>query len=71
MFAMMQVLQNRLSNIVKDLHLHSITDVNGADHVSILLEESFIDSFPSKDRVFVKQFTETQMFKMYVDSVIK
>ena len=68
---MLQVLQDHLFSIVSDLNLHTITDVNGADRVSILLEDSYLDSFSPRDRAFVKQFMETQMFKMYIDSVLK
>ncbi|XP_062216805.1 uncharacterized protein LOC133916923 isoform X2 [Phragmites australis] len=37
-------------------------------NVSLLLKDSFIDSFPSKDRPFIKLFMETQMFSVLSDS---
>lgn len=37
---------------------------------SVLLKDSFTDSFPHRDRPFMKQFGETQMFAVYCDAVI-
>ncbi|XP_022758550.1 uncharacterized protein LOC111305354 isoform X1 [Durio zibethinus] len=36
--------------------------------VSLLLKDSFIDSFPSKDRPFIKLFVDTQLFTVLSDS---
>ena len=37
---------------------------------SVLLKDSFVDSFPPRDRPFMRQFAETQMFSVYTDAVI-
>ncbi|KAK7819332.1 denn domain-containing protein 5b, partial [Quercus suber] len=38
--------------------------------VSLLLKESFIDSFPSRDRPFMKLFVDTQLFSVHTDLVL-
>ena len=66
-------LQTYLKSLVADLKGYTITDVSartGSERVSILLKESFIESFPPRDRIFMRQFVETQMFNVYCDSVI-
>lgn len=37
---------------------------------SVLLKDSFVESFPPRDRPFMRQFAETQMFSVYCDAVI-
>ena len=37
---------------------------------SVLLKDSFTDSFPPRDRPFMRAFAETQMFAVYCDAVI-
>ena len=64
------MLLDYLSSLCRDLHAHSITDVQSQDHVSILLKDSYIESFGPRNRPFIKQFAETQMFSVYCDSVI-
>jgi hypothetical protein len=51
----------------------AITDVgDGDERVSILLKESFVDSFAAKDgRSFVRQLAETQMFETYADETLR
>ena len=39
-------------------------------HCSVLLKESFVDSFPPRDRPFMRQFAESQMFAVYTDAVL-
>lgn len=63
-------MRNYLSGLTANLAKHTITDVQTADRVSLLLKDSFIDSFAAKDRPFVRQFVETQMFSEYVDNHI-
>ena len=67
----MQVVQEHNGRLCAELHLHTITDVQTAERVSLLLRDSFLESFPSRERPFMKQFVETQMFSVFVDSVIK
>lgn len=59
-----------MTSLCGDLRIHTITDVNSQERVSILLKESLIGSFQPKDRAFVQQFTESQMFSEYSDSVL-
>ncbi|GAQ83578.1 DENN domain containing protein [Klebsormidium nitens] len=65
------VLRGYLESLCSDLRAHTITDVGASgDRVSLLLKDSFIDSFSHKDRPFIKVFVETQMFSMYTDGVL-
>ena len=54
-----------------ELHQYTITDVQTSERVSLLLKESFVESFNARDRLFMKQFVETQMFSVYCDAVMK
>ncbi|KAL2945175.1 DENN domain-containing protein 4C [Bienertia sinuspersici] len=50
-----EVLRNYLDSLCSNLRSHTITNVqSNDDKVSLLLKESFIDSFPSRDRPFMK-----------------
>ncbi|KAM0828351.1 hypothetical protein ACQ4PT_067613 [Festuca glaucescens] len=63
------VLRTYLESLCSDLRYHTITNVQSDnDRVSLLLKDSFIDSFPSKERPFMKLFVETQMFSVLSDS---
>ncbi|RLN38599.1 hypothetical protein C2845_PM01G02930 [Panicum miliaceum] len=65
----LNVMRSYLESFCSDLRLHTITNVqSNNDRVSLLLKDSFIDSFPSMDRPFVKLFVETQMFSVLSDS---
>ncbi|XP_006649392.2 uncharacterized protein LOC102701985 [Oryza brachyantha] len=65
----LNVMRTYLESLCSDLRSHTITNVQANnDRVSLLLKDSFIDSFPSKDRQFVKLFVETQMFSVLSDS---
>ena len=33
--------------------------------------DSFVESFPPRDRPFMRQFAETQMFSVYTDAVLR
>lgn len=37
---------------------------------SVLMKESFVESFTPRDRTFMRQFCETQMFAVYCDAVL-
>lgn len=67
----LQALQDYLSSICSELQSYTIADVQTPDRVAVLLEDSYIESFPSRDRPFVRQFTKTTMFSVYCDSVIR
>jgi hypothetical protein len=67
----LSTLRNYLKKLVADLKGYTVTDVSEADErVSVLLKDSFVDSFPPKDRLFVKQFVETQMFAVHCDAAL-
>ncbi|KAL2609523.1 hypothetical protein R1flu_028096 [Riccia fluitans] len=67
----MSVLHNYLESLCADLRAHTITNVqSNDDKVSLLLKESFIDSFGSRDRPFIKLFADTQLFSVYTDAVL-
>jgi len=67
----MQIVHDHLSGLCANLYQHTITDVQTAERVSLLLKDSFVESFPVRDRPFVKLFVETQVFSVYSDSVMK
>ncbi|KAL9168947.1 hypothetical protein ABFS82_04G047200 [Erythranthe guttata] len=63
------VMRRYLESLCSDLWSHTITSVeSNNDRVSILLKDSFIDSFPARDQPFVKLFVETQLFTVLSDS---
>lgn len=45
-----------LTGLTANLAKHTITDVQHEDRVSLLLKDSFIESFAPKERPFVRQF---------------
>ncbi|KAJ9547987.1 hypothetical protein OSB04_020530 [Centaurea solstitialis] len=51
----LRVLRSYLDSLCSNLRSHTITNVqSNDDKVSLLLKESFIESFPSRDRPFMK-----------------
>lgn len=65
----LKVMRHYLESLCSDLRSHTITSVqSGNDRVSLLLKDSFIDSFPSRDRPFIKLLLDTQMFSVLSDS---
>ncbi|AQL09554.1 DENN (AEX-3) domain-containing protein [Zea mays] len=65
----LNIMRTYLESLCSDLRFHTITNVqSNNDRVSLLLKDSFIDSFPSNDRPFIKLFVETQMFSVLSDS---
>ncbi|GAY64770.1 hypothetical protein CUMW_236010 [Citrus unshiu] len=60
----LSVLRSYLDSLCSNLRSHTITNVqSNNDKVSLLLKESFIDSFPSRHRPFMRVWTEKQMAK--------
>lgn len=58
-------------SLCKNLRAHTITNVqSNNDKVSLLLKDSFIDSFPSREQAFIKFFADTQLFSVYTDAVL-
>ncbi|OVA02289.1 DENN domain [Macleaya cordata] len=65
----LNVMRRYLESLCADFRSHTITSVqSNNDRVSLLLKESFIDSFPSRDRPFIKLFVDTQLFTVLSDS---
>ncbi|KAK3405159.1 hypothetical protein EUGRSUZ_K01409 [Eucalyptus grandis] len=65
------VMRNYLDSLCSDLKSYTITSVqSNNDRVSLLLKDSFVDSFPSRDRPFIKMFVDTQMFSVLSDAAI-
>ncbi|KAF8107331.1 hypothetical protein N665_0123s0022 [Sinapis alba] len=67
----LDVLRLYLDSLCSNLQSHTITNVqSNNDKVSLLLKESFIDSFPSRHRPFMKLFLDTQLFSVHTDLVL-
>ncbi|ESQ44550.1 hypothetical protein EUTSA_v10003439mg [Eutrema salsugineum] len=67
----LSVLRSYLDSLCSNLQSHTITNVqSNNDKVSLLLKESFIDSFPSRHRQFMKLFLDTQLFSVHTDLVL-
>ncbi|GKV24758.1 hypothetical protein SLEP1_g34329 [Rubroshorea leprosula] len=67
----LQVLRSYLDTLCFNMRSHTITNVqSNNDKVSLLLKDSFIHSFPSRDRPFMKHFVDTQMFSVHTDLVL-
>jgi len=66
----LQNMRQYLTGLTANLAKHTITDVKLDQRISVLLKDSFIESFAPRERQFVRQFVETQMFTEYVDAVI-
>ncbi|KAI4379567.1 hypothetical protein MLD38_005847 [Melastoma candidum] len=67
----LEVLRSYLDSLCSNLRSHTITNVqSNDDKVSLLLKESFIDSFPTRDRPFMKHFIDTQLFSVHTDLVL-
>ncbi|XP_021279506.1 uncharacterized protein LOC110413126 isoform X1 [Herrania umbratica] len=63
------IMRHYLESLCANLRSHTITSVqSNDDRVSLLLKDSFVDSFPSKDRPFIKLFVDTQLFTVLSDS---
>ncbi|CAN1270089.1 DENN domain-containing protein 5B [Linum perenne] len=70
----LRVIRRYLESICADLRSHTITSVQSNQdrvrnkHVCLLLKDSFIDSFPYKERPFIKLLVDTQLFSSLSDS---
>nr|XP_043611448.1 uncharacterized protein LOC122583071 [Erigeron canadensis] len=62
------VVRHHLELLSSNLSNHAITSVQNNDRVSLLIKESYIDSFPYRDRQFVREFADTQMFTVLSDT---
>ncbi|XP_042401536.1 uncharacterized protein LOC121991618 [Zingiber officinale] len=60
-----------LDSFCSNLRSHTITNVqSNNDKVSVLLTDSYMDSFPYHDRPFMKFFVDTQLFSVQTDLVV-
>lgn len=67
----LRVLRSYLDSLCSNLRCHTITNVqSNNDKVSLLLKESFIESFPYRDRPFMKHFVDTQLFSVHTDFIL-
>ncbi|XP_042050979.1 uncharacterized protein LOC121796252 isoform X1 [Salvia splendens] len=67
----LDVLRSYLDSLCSNLRSHTITNVqSNDDKVSLLLKESFIESFPSRNRPFMKLFLDTQLFSVHTDFIL-
>ncbi|XP_031743692.1 uncharacterized protein LOC101209770 isoform X4 [Cucumis sativus] len=65
----LNVMRQYMESLCSNLRSHTITSVqSNNDRVSLLLKDSFIDSFSIKDRPFVKLLVDTQLFSVLSDS---
>ncbi|KAB1213817.1 DENN domain-containing protein 4C [Morella rubra] len=65
----LNVMRRYLESLCSDLRSYTITSVqSNNDRVSLLLKDSFIDSFSSRDRPFIKLLVDTQLFTVLSDS---
>ncbi|XP_042509059.1 uncharacterized protein LOC122084685 isoform X2 [Macadamia integrifolia] len=65
----LNVMRHYFDSLCSDLRSHTITCVeSNNDKVSLLLKDSFIDSFPPRDQPFIKHFVDTQLFSVLSDS---
>ncbi|GMJ09037.1 hypothetical protein like AT2G20320 [Hibiscus trionum] len=63
------VMRRYIESLCVNLSSHTITRVeSNDDRVSLLLKDSFIDSFNSRDRAFIKLFVDTQQFSVLSDA---
>ncbi|KAK9057407.1 hypothetical protein SSX86_022242 [Deinandra increscens subsp. villosa] len=62
-------MRQHLESLCSNLSNHTITSVQcDNDRVSLLLKESYIDSFAYRDRQFIREFVDTQMFTALSDT---
>ncbi|GAU45924.1 hypothetical protein TSUD_374220 [Trifolium subterraneum] len=67
----LSILRSYLDSLCQNIRSHTITNVqSNDDKVSLLLRESFIDSFPYRDQPFMKLFVDTQLFSVHTDLVL-
>ncbi|KAI5076692.1 hypothetical protein GOP47_0008757 [Adiantum capillus-veneris] len=65
------VLRSYLESLCRNLRSHTITNVqSNNDKVSLLLKDSFVEDFESKDQAFMKLFVDTQLFSVHTDAVL-
>ncbi|MCO5568236.1 hypothetical protein L7F22_021932 [Adiantum nelumboides] len=65
------VLRSYLESLCRNLRSHTITNVqSNNDKVSLLLKDSFVEDFESKDQAFMKLFVDTQLFSVHTDALL-
>ena len=64
-------MHGHLRGLCGDLRLHTIVNVGMSKRTGFLMKDALIDSYSVKDRGFMREFAETQMFAVYTDSVVR
>ncbi|KAI8477258.1 MAG: AEX-3 domain-containing protein [Monoraphidium minutum] len=67
----LHVMLEHLVSLTGDLRLHTIVNVGMSKRTGLLLKDAMVESFPPRDRPFMRAFAETQMFAVYSDAVIR
>ncbi len=68
--ALLELVSEHLVAMCGDLRLYTITNVGMEKRTGFLFRDGYLDSFPARDRAFMKAFAETQMFSVWSDAVI-
>ncbi|GIL62061.1 hypothetical protein Vafri_16363 [Volvox africanus] len=66
----LSVLAHHLGSLCGDLRPHVITNVGLSKRTGVLMKESLLEVIPPKDKPFVRQLVETQMFSVWSDALI-
>ncbi|GIL81434.1 hypothetical protein Vretimale_989 [Volvox reticuliferus] len=66
----LSILANHLGSLCGDLRPHVITNVGLSKRTGVLMKESLLEVIPQKDKPFVRQLVETQMFSVWSDALI-
>ncbi|KXZ46762.1 hypothetical protein GPECTOR_41g727 [Gonium pectorale] len=68
--AFLSATASHLSSLCGDLRPHVITHVDATARTGVLMKDSLLEAVPPRDRPFVRQFLETQMFEVWSDELI-
>ncbi|EFJ52381.1 hypothetical protein VOLCADRAFT_103040 [Volvox carteri f. nagariensis] len=66
----LSILSHHLIGLCGDLRPHVITNVGLSKRTGVLMKESLLEVIPPRDKPFVRQFVETQMFSVWSDALI-
>ena len=70
--ALLEAWREYLRALVANLRSYAITEVSDAgEKTSILLKDTWVDSFSKADRSFMRAFGETQMFDWFADVALQ
>jgi hypothetical protein len=66
----LELASEHLAAMCGDLRLYTITNVGMEKRTGFLFKDGYLDSFPQRDRPFMRAFADTQMFSVWSDAVI-